>query len=154
MLPCPIVRILFYPHLHIWDANKHFLKIILGNMLVKTTVQSMYRSTKVFPTTKASESWGSMRMYLESSCLPSCSSTATKPWWPCRPVTGTSRLLPVMLTSPGLGKKICVRVVRQWWWKPWQECKKTTSEVWLKDFVWVDVGIRRKCESVPNKTDA
>ena len=62
----------------------------------------MYRKTKLFPSTKASALDGSNNIYSENSFIPILSSAAMNPWWLWRPRTGTSRLLPVMLTSPGL----------------------------------------------------
>ena len=91
--------------LTLWDLVNLKNNVLWWKLCWVNRVQSVKRSTKVFPATKASESWGSTRMNFESSCLPSCSSTATKPWWPCWPVTSTSRVLPVMFTSPGLGKQ-------------------------------------------------
>ena len=70
--------------------------------LVFITSQSVYRKTKLFPSTKASALDGSNNIYSENSFIPILSSAAMNPWWLWRPRTGTSRLLPVMLTSPGL----------------------------------------------------
>ena len=70
--------------------------------LVFITSHSVYRKTKLFPSTKASALGGSNNIYPENSFIPILSSAAMNPWWLWRSRTGTSRLLPVMLTSPGL----------------------------------------------------